>query len=94
MDYDAEVQVVMTASAQKFMTPLVFETLSGKPVLSDMFGGEYVGTRHIEMAKEADLILIAPATGNIIAKTVNGIADDLLSTIILVGWQIQQLKPI
>lgn len=87
MDYGAEVQVVMTASAQKFMTPLVFETLSGKPVLSDMFDGEYIGTRHIELVKESDLILIAPATGNIIAKTINGIADDLLSTIILAGWR-------
>lgn len=87
IDFGAEVQVVMTASAQKFMTPLVFETLSGKPIYCEMFDGEYVGTRHIDLSKDADLIIICPATGNILAKAANGIADDLLSSIILAGWR-------
>ena len=86
-DFGAEVQVVMTSSAHKFMTPLVFETLSGNPVYCDMFAGEYVGTRHIDLAKNADIIAIVPATGNIIAKAANGIADDLLSNVILAGWR-------
>ncbi|MBN2279010.1 MAG: bifunctional phosphopantothenoylcysteine decarboxylase/phosphopantothenate--cysteine ligase CoaBC [Candidatus Marinimicrobia bacterium] len=93
VDYGAEVQVVMTASAQKFMSPLVFEALSGKPVLTHLFSGGFVGTRHISLAKEADLILIAPASANIIAKTVHGIADDLLSTIILAGWHKMLFAP-
>ncbi len=86
-NFGAEVQVVMTTSAQKFMTPLIFETLSGKNVFCEMFEGEYVGTRHIDLAKEADLILVCPATANIIAKTAHGIADDLVSSVILAGWK-------
>jgi len=86
-DYNAEVRVVMTAAAKKFMSPLIFETLSGQKVYSEMFQGEYVGTRHIDLVKEADLIVICPATANIIAKAVHGIGDDLLSTIIMAGWQ-------
>ena len=65
------------------MTPLIFETFSKKPVLTDMFSGGMVSTRHIDLANDSDLILICPATANNIAKAVNGIADDLLSTIVL-----------
>lgn len=82
-DESADVTVVMTQSAQKFMTPLIFETFSGKPVLTDMFAGIKVATRHIDLAVDSDIILISPATANIVAKAANGIADDLLSTIIL-----------
>ena len=87
VDYGAEVQVVMTASARKFITPLVFDTLSGRKVYTDMFAGEYVGTRHIDLAKFADLVVICPATANIIAKTVHGIGDDLLSSLLLASQQ-------
>lgn len=82
-NYGADVQVIMTNSALRFMSPLVFETFSGKNVYSSIFDEGYVGTRHIDFAKEADIVLICPATANIIAKTAAGIADDLLSTIIL-----------
>jgi len=84
-DYKADVTVIMTDAAQKFMSPLIFETFSHKPVLTDMFTGQKIETRHIDLATEADLILVSPATANIVAKAANGIADDLLSTIILVG---------
>lgn len=84
-DYEAEVTVIMTAAARQFMTPLIFETFSHKPVLSDMFAGPKIETRHVDLATSADLILVAPATANIIAKAAHGIADDLLSTVILVG---------
>jgi phosphopantothenoylcysteine decarboxylase/phosphopantothenate--cysteine ligase len=84
-DYGAEVTVIMTAAARQFMTPLIFETFSRNPVLSDMFEGPRVATRHVDLATAADLILVSPATADIIAKTAHGIADDLLSTVILVG---------
>ncbi len=82
-DEGVEIRVVMTKSAQQFMTPLIFETFSKKPVLTDMFSGGMVSTRHIDLANDSDLILICPATADIVAKTANGIADDLLSTIVL-----------
>ena len=82
-DEGVDVRVVMTKSAQQFMTPLIFETFSKKPVLTDMFSGGMVSTRHIDLANDSDLILICPATANNIAKAANGIADDLLSTIVL-----------
>ncbi|HPC35583.1 MAG TPA: bifunctional phosphopantothenoylcysteine decarboxylase/phosphopantothenate--cysteine ligase CoaBC [Candidatus Marinimicrobia bacterium] len=84
-DCNADVTVIMTDAAQQFMSPLIFETYSHKPVLIDMFAGQKIGTRHVDLATEADLILVSPATANIIAKTASGIADDLLSTVILVG---------
>ncbi|MFA4838085.1 MAG: bifunctional phosphopantothenoylcysteine decarboxylase/phosphopantothenate--cysteine ligase CoaBC [Candidatus Neomarinimicrobiota bacterium] len=84
-DEGADVTVVMTKSAQQFMSPLIFETFSGKPVLTDMFDGIRISTRHVDLATAADAILVAPATANIVAKTANGIADDFLSTLILTG---------
>jgi len=82
-DEGADVTVVMTDSAQQFMQPLVFETFSGRPVLTDMWTGGFVGARHIDLASESEAILVCPATANIVAKAAHGIADDLLSTIIL-----------
>jgi phosphopantothenoylcysteine decarboxylase/phosphopantothenate--cysteine ligase len=79
----ADVTVAMTKSAQKFMSPIIFETFSKKPVITDMFSGDYTATRHIDLAVDSDAILIYPATANIIAKAANGIADDFLSTLIL-----------
>jgi len=80
----ADVRVVMTESATKFVQPLTFATLSGRPVMKEMFSLDTISqVRHVSLAKWADLILIAPATANIIGKIANGIADDLLTAIIL-----------
>jgi phosphopantothenoylcysteine decarboxylase/phosphopantothenate--cysteine ligase len=80
----AEVHVIMTRSAQEFVTPLTFSTLSGYPVHTDLFAPSADGTvRHIELATCSDLVLIVPATANIIGKVACGIADDLLSTTIM-----------
>jgi phosphopantothenoylcysteine decarboxylase len=80
----ANVNVVMTADAQKFITPLAFKTLSRNPVETDLYG-ETEGWKptHIKLADEADLLLIAPATANTLAKMANGLADDALTCIAL-----------
>jgi phosphopantothenoylcysteine decarboxylase/phosphopantothenate--cysteine ligase len=80
----AQVIVVMTKSAQKFVTPLTFETLSENEVVTETFPEKkVVGVRHVSLAQWADLILIAPATANIIGKIRGGIADDILSTVVI-----------
>lgn len=80
----AEVSVVMTESACRFVTPLTFAALSGRTVLTDMFAAEEAHSiSHIQLAEEADLILIAPATANTIARMAYGLADDLLTTTVL-----------
>ncbi len=77
------VHVIMTEHARAFITPLTFSTLSGNPVATDMFdGGAPETIKHIDLADDADLIVVAPATANIIAKVSAGIADDLLTTVI------------
>jgi phosphopantothenoylcysteine decarboxylase len=78
------VRVVMTADAQRFITPLPFKTLSRNPVITDLYDEEE-GWKptHIRLADEADLLLLAPATANIIAKLTHGIADDALTCIAL-----------
>ncbi len=79
----AEVQVVMTQAGTKFITSLTMETLSGNEVVTEMFPQHrMVGTRHINLAQWADLVLVAPATYNLIGKISCGIADDILTTII------------
>src|SRR6476469_446355 len=80
----ANVNVVLTADAQKFITPLPFKTLTRHPVVTDLYDEEE-GWKptHIRLADEADLLLIAPATANILAKMSHGIADDALSCIAL-----------
>lgn len=80
----ANVHVIMTENAKRFVTPLTFQTLSGNPVLHEMFRlleGSKIG--HVAMSDIADLMVIAPATANIIGKIANGIADDLLSTMVM-----------
>ncbi len=79
-----EVHSVLTADAQKFITPLPFKTLTRNPVVTDLYDEEE-GWKptHIRLADEADLLLIAPATANVIAKMANGIADDALTCIAL-----------
>jgi phosphopantothenoylcysteine decarboxylase len=80
----ANVNVVMTADAQKFITPLPFKTLSRNPVETDLYGeDEGWKPTHIKLADEADLLLIAPATANTLAKMANGLADDALTCIAL-----------
>jgi phosphopantothenoylcysteine decarboxylase / phosphopantothenate---cysteine ligase len=76
----AEVMVIMTEAAKHFVTPLSLETASGNPVYSDLFGNPMA---HIKLPALADVMVIAPATANIIGKFANGIADDLLSTCLL-----------
>lgn len=81
----ADVWVVMTTSAQKFITPLTMRTLSGNPCITEMFSDEIssMPLPHISLSESADLILIVPATANILGKAANGIADDILSTTLL-----------
>ena len=80
----AEVQVVMTEAATRFVAPLTFETLSRQPVLLDMFSLAY-GSRigHIEATQRADMFVVAPATAQTIARMALGLADDFLSCIFL-----------
>ncbi|MDB5612483.1 MAG: coaBC [Devosia sp.] len=78
-----QVQCILTASAQQFITPLVLETLCGRQVKSDLFGADVSGTEHIDLARWADVFVVAPATANIIAKLALGLADDLLGTVAL-----------
>jgi len=80
----AQVIVAVTENAQKFITPLTLETLSENEVVSEMFPEKrMVGVRHVNLAQWADLILIAPATANIVGKIRAGIADDILSTVVI-----------
>ena len=79
-DQGLEVKVVMTKEAERFITPLTLETLCGGKVYRSLFDdAEAWRMDHIQVAQEADMILIAPATANIIGKLANGIADDLLT---------------
>ena len=86
------VQVVMTRAAREFITPLTFAALSGQKVITDLFGAEGSASgeanlesaiEHIAVAQRTDLLLVAPATADILAKFARGIADDFLSTLYL-----------
>jgi phosphopantothenoylcysteine decarboxylase len=81
---ECSVRVVMTADAQRFITPLPFKALSRNPVLTDLYDEEE-GWKpaHIRLADEADLLLVAPATANVIARLALGLADDALTCIAL-----------
>ncbi len=80
----AEVHVIMTANAAKFIAPLTFQTLSANPVVTDTFAApEYWNVEHVALAKLADVFAVVPATANILAKMACGIADDMLSTTLL-----------
>ena len=81
---DVEIKVIMTESAQEFVTPLAFQSLSQNMVITDMFAEPKAWEiQHISLAQWADIMLIAPATANIIGKVANGIADDMLSTTVM-----------
>ena len=80
----AEVHVIMTQNATQFITPLTFETLTNNRCVVDTFARDFqYDVAHISLATAADLILVAPATANVIAKLAHGIADDMLTTTIL-----------
>ena len=83
-DHGAEVRVVMTPAATEFITPLTLQALSGNPVHTDLLDhAAEAAMGHIELARWADAVVIAPATANFIARLSNGLADDLLSTLCL-----------
>ena len=84
----AQVHVIVTENATKFISPITFETLTGHKCVTDTFDRDYpfdhpIEVEHIALAAKADLVIVAPATANIIAKMAYGIADDMLSTTLL-----------
>ncbi len=80
----AEVQVAMTAAAAHFVTPTTFQALSGKPVFTDQWDARMPNAMaHIDLSRQADCIVVAPASADFLARTVHGLADDLLTTMIL-----------
>lgn len=80
----ASVEVIMTAHAQEFITPLTFEQLTGNKCITDTFDRNFTHhVEHISLAQRADLVIVAPATANICAKFAHGLADDMLSTTVL-----------
>ena len=89
-----EVHVIMTKEAEKFVTPLTFQTLSSQKVITDMFTVDYTpDVHHISLAKKTDLFVVAPATANIIAKIAHGIADDMLTTTFLASTCPKMIVP-
>ncbi|MFH1542794.1 MAG: bifunctional phosphopantothenoylcysteine decarboxylase/phosphopantothenate--cysteine ligase CoaBC [bacterium] len=91
----ADVWVVMTKEAASLVTPLTFRTLSGNPVITDLFATDLsqLPVPHISLAKKADLILIAPCTANVLGKIANGIADDPLTTIVMASTAPKLIAP-
>lgn len=80
----ANVQVLMTENATNFINPITFETLTGKKCLVDTFDRNFeFSVEHVSLAKIADVVLVAPATANVIGKLANGIADDMLTTTVM-----------
>lgn len=91
---DYEIKVLMTKHATEFVAPLTFEALSNHPVYSDLFDKNIENPiEHIDLAKWADLMVIVPASGNVIAKVVHGIADDFLSTTFLACFRKKMICP-
>ena len=80
----ADVHVLMTQNATNFITPITFETLTGNKCLIDTFDRNFqFDVAHVSLAKKADVMLIAPASANVIGKIANGIADDMLTTTVM-----------
>ncbi|MBE3596391.1 MAG: bifunctional phosphopantothenoylcysteine decarboxylase/phosphopantothenate--cysteine ligase CoaBC [Hydrogenibacillus sp.] len=89
-----DVVVVMTRGAERFVTPLLFQTMSRERVYSDPFEeADPSGIAHIDVADRADLVVVAPATANVIAKLAHGIADDMLSTVLLAATAPVMIAP-
>ncbi len=83
-DRGATVQVVMTSAARQFISPLSAATLSGEPVRDDLFSlTDEAAIGHIELSRAADLVVVAPASANILARMAAGLADDMASTLLL-----------
>ena len=94
IEADANVRIVMTSAATGFVTPMTFQALSGHPVFFDNNdGSEASGMKHIELARWADIIVIAPASANTIAKLAHGRADNLLTTLCLASEAIKCFAP-
>ena len=90
----ANVHVIMTQNATKFISPLTFETLSGNKVHTDTFDlSPDHKVHHITLVKDSDLFLIAPATANVIAKVVHGIADDMLTSTFIACHGLKMISP-
>ena len=80
----AEVHVLMTQNATRFINPITFETLVGHKCLIDTFDRNFqYSVEHVALAKKADIVLVAPASANVIGKIANGIADDMLTTTVM-----------
>ncbi len=80
----AEVHVLMTKNATNFITPITFETLTGNKCLVDTFDRNFqFNVEHVSLAKKADVVMVAPASANVIGKLANGIADDMLTTTVM-----------
>lgn len=88
-----QVSVILTKAAREFITPLTFETFAPGRVYIDMFAKNQDPLLHINLAKDNDLLLIAPATANIIGKMASGIADDLLSTTFIAFYKKVAVAP-
>jgi phosphopantothenoylcysteine decarboxylase/phosphopantothenate--cysteine ligase len=90
----AEVQVIMTEAATRFITPLTLESVSDRPVGVELFPkDEFVSTRHIDYSDWAELIVVAPATANFLGKMATGISDDLLTTVVCAHRQPLLIAP-
>jgi phosphopantothenoylcysteine decarboxylase len=83
VQHEIDVQVVLTRSATKFIAPATFTALSGRAPVTDTFDQRFPLGAHIELARRTQLLCVAPATANFLAKAAQGIADDLLSTLYL-----------
>ena len=80
----ADVEVILTKNGSEFITPVTFESLTGKKCMVDTFDRNFeFQVEHVSLAKRADLFLLAPATANVIAKIAHGLADDMLTTTFL-----------
>ncbi len=90
----ADVHVLMTENAKNFINPITFETLTGNKCITDTFDRDFdFQVEHVSLAKQADVILAAPATANVIAKLAHGIADDMLTTTILASSAPKLIAP-
>ncbi len=93
-EQEARVQVVMTAGARHFVTPMTFQAVSGRPVREDLWDSRAEAAMgHIELARWADILLIAPASADFLARHCAGLADDLLSTICLASEAMMLVAP-
>ena len=80
----ADVQVLMTENSTNFINPITFETLTGNKCLVDTFDRNFqFSVEHVALAKRADVVLVAPASANVIGKIANGLADDMLTTTVM-----------